>query len=233
MIKISNLLELVVPIREVAAEGTYDDEQIEAYVMRCARRGELNVRVDHAAGSITFADSPFTAVKDPSSSTSAAALGAVQPSTSEFVRTRLGNIAITLHNSLATIEPPTQPTEEEQQAKFAALVAAAEAERKALQIRRALVARRRELLSELSVRKEKEQASRRAEFLRKQQEEEARRAAQELRNKEFEWAWCEVENIRVEEAKKHAQNLKEKGMLKVDINVRFIALPSRQALVLM
>ena len=42
-----------------------------------------------------------------------------------------------------------------------------------------------------------------------------------------------MENIRVEEAKKHAQNLKEKGMLKVDINVRFIALPSRQALVLM
>ena len=82
------------------------------------------------------------------------------------------------------------------------------------------------------MRKEKEQASR-AEFLRQQYEEEARKAAQELRNKEFEWAWCEVENIRVEEAKKHAQNLKEKGMLKVDINVRFIALPSRQALVLM
>ena len=150
-IKISNLLELVVPLREVAAEGTYDDEQIEAYVMRCARRGELNVRVDHAASSITLADSPFATVEDPSSSTSAAALGAVQPSTSEFVRTRLGSIAVTLHKSLATIEPPTQPTEEEQRAEFAALVAVAEAERKALQIRRrALVARRRELLSDFS-----------------------------------------------------------------------------------
>ncbi|PIL32545.1 transporter [Ganoderma sinense ZZ0214-1] len=217
-IKISNLIELVAPLRAVAAEGTYDDEQIEAYVMGCARRGELNVRVDHAVGSITFADSPFAAVEDPSSSTSAAALGAVQPSTSEFVRNRLGSIALTLHNSLAVLEPPAQPTEEEQQAQFAALVSAAQAERKALQIRRALVARRRELVSELSVRKEKEEASRRAEMMRKHQEDEARRAAQDLRNKELERARREIENIRVEEAKKLAQSLKDKGTLKVDIN---------------
>ena len=95
-----------------------------------------------------------------------------------------------------------------------------DAERKALQIRRALVARRRELLSELSVRKEKEEASRRAEFFRKHQEEEARKAAQDLRNKEVERARREIENIRVEEAKKLAQSLKEKGTLKVDITVR-------------
>ena len=220
-IKISKLLELVVPLHDVAVEGTgsYDDEQIEAYVMGCARRGELNVRVDHAAGSITFSDSPFAAVEDPSSSTSMANIGAVQPSTSEFVRTRLSSIALTLHNSLTILYPPAQPTQEEQQAKFAALVAATQAERKALQIRRALVARRRELLSELSVRKEKEEASRRAEIVRRQQEEEARKAAQELRNKELERARREIENIRVEEAKKLAQSLKEKGTLKVDINV--------------
>ena len=221
-IKITNLLELVAPLREVAVEGTsYDDEQIEAYVMGCARRGELNVRVDHAAGSITFVESPF--VEDPSSSTSGANVNAVQPSTSEFVRTRLGNIALALHNSLATLHPPTKPTEEEQQAKFTALVAAAQAERKAIQIRRALVARRRELLSELSVRKEKEEASRRAEMARRHQEEEARKAAMELRNKEVERARREIENIRVEEAKKLAQSLKEKGTLKVDITVRVVS----------
>ncbi|KAI0631697.1 hypothetical protein C8Q77DRAFT_1177634 [Trametes polyzona] len=218
-IKIANLLELVTPLREVAVEGSgsYDNEQIEAYVMGCARRGELNVRVDHAAGSITFTDSPFAAVEDPTSSTSMVNVSAVQPSTSEFVRTRLSNVALTLHNSLAALYPPVAPSEEEQQTKFAALAAAAQAERKALQIRRALVARRRELLSELSIRKEKEEASRRAEILRRQQEEEARRAAQELRNKEVERARREIENIRVEEAKKLAQSLKEKGTLKVDI----------------
>ena len=220
-VKISNLLELAAPLREVALEGSssYDDEQIEAYVMGCARRGELNVRVDHAAGSITFVDSAFAAVEDPSSSTSMANVGAVQASTSEFVRTRLSNVALSLHNTIATLYPSTAPSEEEQQAKFAALVAATQAERKALQIRRALVARRRELLSELSVRKEKEEASRRAEIARKQQEEEARRAALELRNKEVERVRKEMERVRVEEAKKLAQSMKEKGTLKVDIEV--------------
>ncbi|KAH9849176.1 hypothetical protein C2E23DRAFT_402471 [Lenzites betulinus] len=218
-IMISNLLELVTPLREVAVEGSgsYDNEQIEAYVMGCARRDELSVRVDHAAGSMTFTDSPFAAVEDPSSSTSMVNVSAVQPSTSEFIRTRLSNVALSLHNSLTALYPPVAPTEEEQQAKFTALAAAAQAEREALQIRRSLVARRRELLSELSVRKEKEEASRRAEILRRQQEEEARRAAQELRNKEVERARREIENIRAEEAKKLAQSLKEKGTLKVDI----------------
>ena len=108
------------------------------------------------------------------------------------------------------------------------LVAAAETECKALQIRCALVARRRELLSELSVRKEEEQASRRAEFLRKQQEEEARKAAQELRNKELDRARREVRDIHVKETKKLAQSFKEKGTLKVDIIVSFLHLrPSR------
>ncbi|KZT03082.1 uncharacterized protein LAESUDRAFT_660591 [Laetiporus sulphureus 93-53] len=218
-IKISNLLELVVPIRGLEVDGAtpYDEEQIEAYVMGCARRGELSIRVDHAEGSITFADSPFAAVEDPSSSTSMAT-SAVQPSTSEFVRTRLSRLASCLYNSLATLYPPAPLSEEEQQAKVTALVAAAQAERDALKLRRALVARRRELLSELSVRKEKEEASRRAEINRREKEEESRRAVEEVRRKEVERAKREIEIIRTEEARKLAQSLKEKGSLKVDIS---------------
>ena len=52
-----------------------------------------------------------------------------------------------------------------------------------------------------------------------QQEEEARRAAQQLRNKEVERERKEIESIRVEQAKKLAHNLKEKGTLKADIKV--------------
>ncbi|GBE85638.1 Eukaryotic translation initiation factor 3 subunit A [Sparassis crispa] len=219
-ITISNLLELVEPLRNTVIEGSasYDVEQVEAYVMGCARRGELSVRVDHSEGSITFVDNPFTAVEDPSSSTPMASVSAVQPSTSEFIRTRLSCFATCLHNSLITLYPPAELSEEEQQAKFAALVGAAQAERKALQLRRALVARRRELLSELSVRKEKEEASRRAEVSRREKEEETRKALEDVRRKETERAKREIENIRNEEARKLAQSLKEKGSLKVDIN---------------
>ena len=78
--------------------------------------------------------------------------------------------------SLHKIEDsPEALSPEEQVEKFKALMVAVESERKALQLKRAIVARRRELLSELSVRKEKEESSRRAELSRMVKEEEARR----------------------------------------------------------
>lgn len=225
-IEVSQLLSFVSPLKNTGLEGadTFDDEQVEAYIMRCARRGELNIRVDHAAGSITFVDNAFSAVEDPSSSTMAASVSAVQPSTAESVRTSLNNLATSLHNSLLTLYPPTQLTEEEQKTKFDELVTAAAAERKALQLRRAIVARRRELLSELSIRKEKEAASRRAEISRREKDEEQRRTVEEARKREIERARREIESIRAEEAKKLAQSLKAKGSLKVDIEVRAISI---------
>lgn len=220
-VKIVHLLELVAPIREVHLAGTnaFDEEQIEAYVMGCARRGELSVRVDHAAGSITFADNTYATPEDPSSSTAGASTSAIQPSTSDFVRTRLSSLATCLHNSVSRIHPPAPPSDEEKQARFTALVAAANAERHALQIRRNLVARRRELLSELSVRKEKEEASRRAELSRRERDEELRKTQEEQKKREQERQKRDFESIRMEEAKKLAQSLKDKGTLKVDITV--------------
>jgi translation initiation factor 3 subunit A len=129
---------------------------------------------------------------------------------------------------LSAIRPEREKlSEEEQQVKFSQLAATANAEREELRNRRALVARRRELLTELSQKREKEEISRRAEFARKQKEEEERRSIEERRRREVENAKKEIENIRTEEAKKFAQSLKEKGNIKVDINVRPNVLASR------
>ncbi|KDQ58076.1 hypothetical protein JAAARDRAFT_256306 [Jaapia argillacea MUCL 33604] len=240
-VEIKQLLDLVKPLLElgvktvdgeevkgvVGVAGVIKDEiQVEAYVMGCARRGELNVKIDHANGSITFVDDAFSsgsgvfaADNEPSTSTSGAAReSAIQASTSELVRTRLSKIATALHNTLLTISPPPTPSPEEVQARLATLITAANSERKALQIRRALVARRRELLSELSARKEKEESSRKADAARKEKEEEARRQLQEVKKREMERTKKEIENIRVEEAKKLAESLKAKGRLTVDID---------------
>src|ERR1700691_3022696 len=199
-IKISKLLSLVAPLREAGLEGAFDDEQIEAYIMGCARRSELNIRVDHAEGSIAFCDDPFVTAEDSTSVPVAVRENAVQPSTAELVRTRLSKLAQSLHNSLNSIYPPSSHlSEEEQQAKFSSLVSATDAERKALQLRRALVARRRELLFELSVRKEKEEASRRAETSR-EKDEEAHRQREDVRRRELEKARKEVGAIRSQEA---------------------------------
>jgi translation initiation factor 3 subunit A len=222
-IKIHTLLALVVPLREAGLEGAYDDEQIEAYVMGCARRGELNIRVDHSEGSISFIDDAFGSSEDssssssPSSSSLSGGESAIQPSNAEFVRTRLSKLATALHNSLLTIFPPPPPANQDE--KLAQLIAAAEAERKALQLRRALVARRRELLSELSVRKEKEETSRRAEISRREKEEEGRRVKEDIKRKEMERARKEIESIRKAEAEKLAESLRGVGNLKVAIDV--------------
>lgn len=229
-IKVSNLMELLQPLKESGIPDvcTYNAENVEAYIMGCARRGELNVHVDHSAGSITFTDDPFVSTDDPSSSTSRTHEIPIQPSTADLVRTRLSSLALCLHNSLSAIHPECERfSEEEQQLKFSQLAAAANVEREELRNRRALVARRRELLTELSQRKEKEELSRRAELARKQKEGEERRLIEERRRREVENAKKEIENIRTEEAKKFAQSLKEKGNIKVDINVRLITLASR------
>ena len=209
------------PLREIGLEGAFDEEQVEAYIMGCARRGELDIRVDHAEGSITFCDDAFVSAEESTSVPVAVREHAIQPSTAELVRTRLSKLAQSLHNSLNRIYPPysSQLSKEEQQAKLSSLVSAAEAERKALQLRRALVARRRELLSELSVRKEKEEASRRAETSRREKDEEARRQKEDARRRELEKVRKDVEAIRNQEAMSLAKALKDKGKLHVALDV--------------
>ena len=224
-IKITRLLSLVAPLRETGLDGAFDEERVEAYVMGCARRGELNVRVDHADGSISFVDDAFISAEESNSTPAIVRDNAVQPSTAELVRTRLSKLAESLHNSLNIIYPAStsELTQEEQQAKFTTLVAAAEAERKALQLRRALVARRRELLSELSVRKEKEEASRRAETNRREKDEEARKQKEDARKRELDRARKEIEAIRSQEALNLAKSLMDRGSLKVPIEVGSIS----------
>jgi hypothetical protein len=79
---------------------SFDEEQVEAYIMGCACRVELNVRVDYKDGSITFVDDPFVPNDDSlpstseSSSTSIALEVSTQPSTTDLVRTRLIRIDV-------------------------------------------------------------------------------------------------------------------------------------------
>ncbi|KAJ6472697.1 translation initiation factor eIF3a [Mycena vitilis] len=238
-VKIAFVMELVAPLRDVptegasadadATKGVFDPEQVESYIMGCARRGELSVRVDHAAGCIAFVDDPFVDALDeapiPASGKDAAAKGgererereaSVQPSVAELVRTRLGSVARCLHNAVEVISPVDEDAEDEatQSTRFAALAAAVQKERKALQLRRALVARRRELLSELHVRKEKEDAVRRAEVQRREKEEDARRAKEDARRREMERIHKIQVDMKAQDAERYKAALVEKGILK-------------------
>jgi translation initiation factor 3 subunit A len=221
-ISIDKLLELATPLREITPEtaSAFDDARVEAYVMGCARRGELNIRVDHAAGSIVFVDAAFG---DPDSASQPGPSNRrdeqIQPSAAELVRTRLSRIATALHTTLQKVEPAPVISEEVQAEKLTALVAATNAERKTLQLRRAVIARRRELLQELSARKEQEEAGRRAEANRRRKIEEEKKAADDARRRAQEHAQREMQSIRDQEVRVLAENLKARGIMKVDIEV--------------
>lgn len=227
-ITIENLLALLQPLRDSLAKGggdstIYEPEQIEAYIMRGTHTGELNVRIDHASGTLQFVDDPFSGSDDLQASSSSHGI-VVQPSAASLVRTRLSGIAGALDHALAILEPPPVPSAEEQRARVAALITTADAGRKALQLRRAIVARRRELLSELAARKEKEEQSRRSEESRQAKFDETRRAVEDARRREIERARAEIQQRRNEEARQLAQSLKDRGNLKVDIDVSSLTL---------
>lgn len=231
---LDQLRGLVTPL-EGTFEGAFGVMQFESYLMGCARKGDVRVRIDHASGSLTFVDEAFGGgAAGPSSQPSTAVLDkqVVQLSATDLVRTRLSSVASCLHTALGAIETPAAAADAEAQRKetFAALVAAANAERKALQVRRAIVARRQILLKELSTRKETEEASRRAEANRRDREEAARKQLEDTRRKEQERVKKEMDSIKKEEARLLAQSLKEKNILKIDVEVRFAGFQSIQLL---
>ena len=106
------------------------------------------------------------------------------------VHTRLSGIATALNHTLTILEPPPVSTAEEQCARVATLATAAEAERMALRLRRAIVARQR--FSELAARKEKEQ-SRRTKESRLAKYDESRRAVEDVCKREIERARAEIQ----------------------------------------
>ncbi|GAB1522076.1 eukaryotic translation initiation factor 3 subunit A [Rhizoctonia solani] len=197
-VRTSHIYELVAPLNAnitpdtpgLNSEAPYTPERIELFVMGCAKRGELRVLVEHIEGNVTFVEESLP-------------------------RTRVSELARALHTSLLKIAPPPS-AEESATEKFAALVKGAQEDRRRLLIQRAVVARRRELATELQMRREREEASRRADTVKRERLEEEHRAQQERREKERARVQKEIENVRKEEARKLAEQLKARGNLKIN-----------------
>ena len=83
-------------------------------------------------------------------------------------------------------------------------------------------ARRSELLSELAARKEKEEQSCRSEESAKYDE--TRRAVEDADRCEIERARAEIQELKNEEARQLARSLRERGNLKVDVEVILVSI---------
>jgi translation initiation factor 3 subunit A len=226
-VRLSFVAELIAPLNEPwdlkieegkpVLQETWDASKLEAFIMACARRGELSVRVDHADGSIAFVSGLFGA-SSPGASSSASTLSSsstltqLQVSPAELIRTRFSRLSTTLSTFLAQLtsaELAAPSTSDE--THFAAFVKAAEAERSRLAIRRAMITRRAELLTELSVRKKAESDSRLAELLRKKADDQAKSAKETARLREVERVRKELEAVQKEHTKALAKNMAQSG----------------------
>ena len=212
-ISINHLLNLAAPLNNHVPEGDpsrFDQENIEAFIMNTAKRGELLVRIDHSEGSLTFVDDALS-TKVPSTP------NALQPSPGALVRTRLSTLAQCLFSTLEYISPPL-PLQQQLKTVFEA----ARAERKALQLRRSIVARRRELLAELIARKQSEERSQQAEQARRAQEEAQKKKREDVVREAQARAKAEMDRRKMEESVKIVSSLKDKGVNVVSSSQRSV-----------
>lgn len=218
-VKLDKIMDLVSKFEE---PFNYNRNQIESFVLNAAKKGHLNIRVDHFEESITFIDDLFETEIHPSSVTSQSTLPGggdlvkLQSTPSELVRTQLTRISTCLETVSNLIDPSLQEEKEKiRKEKLSRAVKLAEEEHENALARREILLKRRNLLNELANKKNIQDAELKAKKLREQQELEQRRIVEENDRREKERIRKEMESVRVEEAKKMAMTLKEKGGLKL------------------
>lgn len=234
-VKLQRVMQLVSAFK---APYNYTPAEIEKFVLNACKKGHLDIRVDHVEQAITFQDDPFEAESHPSAqaSTSTSHNGAatsagsssghmvtpdsdavrLQSTPSELVRTQLSRLATCLDTTLKTIDPNVlAAAQEAKQSVFARAIAVAEEEHKAAIARKVTLARRKELLERRAAERDQAEATAKAARLAAAAAAEQTRQAEEAKKREQDRIKKELEQVRIEEARKMAQSLREKGGLKL------------------
>ncbi|PKI84434.1 eukaryotic translation initiation factor 3 subunit A [Malassezia vespertilionis] len=213
-VKLQQVMELVGAFKAPYHYGAAD---IEKFCLNACKRGHLNLRIDHVSQAITFQDDVFAADVHPAvSGAGDKDLVRLQATPSELVRTQLARLAENLDTTLRVVDKDTLGAAQDiRNAAFGRAIAEADKEHQLAMDRKVKLERRKELLREMAKKKEEEEAVAKAERLREQAEAEQRRFAEEARRRELEHVRKEMEAAKLEEARKMAQSLKEKGGLKL------------------
>ncbi|GAA5980347.1 hypothetical protein JCM10908_001623 [Rhodotorula pacifica] len=215
-------LDRVVKLASFSADGDRDvtRRRVERYVTEACRRGDVDVTIDHATGSIRFDQALFG--DEASASAGYDSVKTLQPSASALLRTHLARLATTLHSTLNAVastssaqQSPAAVAAAAREQAFANLSATVADERDTVLARTMIIKRRKELAEEQNARKEQEDAHARSIRAQQKAEEDARRQKDELRQRELERIKREMEKVKQDEAKKVAESLIQSG-LKVD-----------------
>lgn len=195
----------------------YTAADIEKFCLNACKRGHLNLRIDHIAQAITFQDDVFATDVHPAvGSSHETDLVRLQTTPSELVRTQLARLAESLDATLRVVDPAVESSAQAaRHAAFKHAIQEADREHQLAVERKVKIERRKELLREMAKKKEEEEAVAKAERLRQQAEAEQKRFAEEARRRELEHVRKEMEAAKLEEARRMAQSLREKGGLKL------------------
>jgi len=226
-VKLDKVMSLVSAFQ---APYDYQINEIESFCLNAAKKGHLNIRVDHISKSITFKDDLFSSEIHPSSKSHSSTnkigleddVVKLQSTPSELVRTQLTRLATSLEKVSTIIDPSLIETaKKNRQESLARAVSLVEKEHQNALARKEILIKRRNLLKALAEKKDKDDAETKEKNARLKQIEDAKRIEEEAKKRELDRVRKEMENVRIEEAKKMAASLKEKGGLKLTEEVSF------------
>ncbi|CDS04184.1 hypothetical protein LRAMOSA07138 [Lichtheimia ramosa] len=204
-------LDFVLQLASFPEPYNYDAATIEKFIMNGCKRGELNIRIDHASQSLMFETDLFAPPKD--TVTEGIQL---QSSPADLMRTQLSRLGNRLGAVAQMIDPTVKEhaTKSKQEALQKALKGV-EQEHKAMLARKGEIERRKEIIeSELS-RREKQAAQERAIAAQKKAEAEKKRVEEEQRRREEERLKRVQEEIARDQAKRIAEEITAKTGLQL------------------
>lgn len=220
-------IDRVVKLASFATDGEKETtrKRVERFITEACRRGDLDVTIDHASGSIKFDEDLFGSDSAPVASTSTAYdVKTLQPSASALLRTHLTRLASTLYATLDIVSPHNSPVASALASRalaFAALESQGTDERDTLIARTQIIKRRKELADVQTARKEKEDAHERTVRAAQKAEETAKKQKDDVIRREHERIKKELDAQRRAEIEKTIKAITESSgtSFKIDAKV--------------
>ena len=201
---------------------------IEKFIMNGCKKGDLAIRVDHAAGVLTFDSDVFSSAKalHPGTATGSAesetsSVQRLQSTPAEIVRSQLTRLAKALYITCQYVDPGFNEIRQQQKAAVMARAEAGmEKEHTETLARRAIIEKRKELASEVQQKLLKEEETQKRIKAQQLQEREAARLAEEQRTRERKRLLDEQKRVKQETMMKEIEDLKKhKGLDLGEINI--------------
>lgn len=204
-------LDFVLNLASFPAPFNYDAATIEKFIMNGCKRGELNIRIDHASQSLIFETDLFAPPKD--TVTEGIQL---QSSPADLMRTQLSRLGVSLHAVVQMIDPAVKENAEKaKQEVVQRALAGAEQEHKQALARKLVIERRKEIIETEIARKEKLIAQEKAAAAAKKAELERKRVEEDMKRREEERLKRIQEEIQRDQAKRIAEEISSKTGLQL------------------